>query len=68
MKFGSKLYPNVWKIRILYGPIDKNYYLKQCVYINSGFDICISSDVFETDEEVINYRIIPIDNYMGDDL
>lgn len=68
MKLGSKLYPNTWKIRILYGPINKNYYFKQCVYKDDGFDLDIDSDIFETEEEVMNYRIIPIDNYIGDDI
>lgn len=68
MKLGGKLYPNTWKIRILHGPISNNYYFKQCVYKDRGFDLDVDSDIFETDEEVMSYRIIPIDKYMEDDI
>lgn len=63
MEFGGKLFPNTWKIYILYGPVDKNYYFKQCLYKNTEagpFLFDVDSEVFETEEEVINYRIIPI--------
>ena len=58
LELDKKLFQDIWKIRVLYGPVDKNYVHKQCLF-NSTWDPRESSDVFETDEEVIHYRIIP---------
>ena len=55
MKYGSRLYPNKWKIRILYGPVNKNYIYRETIYGNDEY----GTDIFETEEEVINYRLIP---------
>ena len=64
MKYGSKLFPNKWSMRILCGPADKNYVYRQCVF-NSTWDPRLSSDSFETDEEVISYQLIPNTYYGG---
>ena len=63
------LYHNIWKIRVLYGPVNAHYNYKQC-FDNDGFDLSDNccSDVFETEEEVVNIRIIHRSHYMGDDV
>lgn len=58
------LYHNIWKMRVLCGPNDKHYIHRQCFDLLNG---CYS-DEFETEEEVVNMRIIPRSHYMGDDV
>lgn len=68
MKYGNMLYPNSWLIRILHGPMNKNYVYRQCLYRteeDKPFDLECDSDIFETEEEVLNYRVIPRTYYMG---
>lgn len=62
MEFGSKSLPNTWKINVFYGPVNKNYYHKKCLYKlqeDHYFDLDYDSEIFETDEEVLHYQIIP---------
>lgn len=62
MKYGNMLDPNIWKIRVLYGPVDSRYIYKQC--FNTGaFDFICDTDTFETEEEVVNIKIIPRSYY-----
>ena len=69
MKYGNMLDPYIWKIRVLHGPVDARYCYTQC-WNTGAFDnnCCCGSDIFETEEEVVNMRIIPRANYMGDDV
>jgi hypothetical protein len=69
MKYDSLLHPNVWKIRILCGPADNEYIHRQR-FADDYFDLtdCCGSDVFETNEEVINMKVIPRTYYAGDDV
>ena len=64
MKYGNMLDPNIWKIRILHGPVDNRYMYKSC--FNTGaFDVEWDTDTFETEEEVVNIKIIPRSYYEG---
>jgi hypothetical protein len=69
MKHSNMLDQNIWKIRILCGPSDLRYIYTQC--IDNGYfdhiDAC-GSDVFETEEEVINIKIIPRSHYLRGDI
>jgi hypothetical protein len=65
IKYGkySKLYHNIWNIRIL-NKGSKNYNYTQCFKET----LLNYSDVYETEAELLNYRIIPRTYYVGDDL
>lgn len=65
IKYGkdSKLFPNIWNIRILNkGSLPHRY--EQC------FQDTLShySDVFETEAWLTNYKVIPRSSYSGEDV
>jgi hypothetical protein len=64
MKYGSKLFPNKWIIQALYGPVGRQYIYRQAVYGNDDYD----TDLFETEEEVVNYKVIPNAYYNGKEI
>jgi hypothetical protein len=55
------LYPNVWKIRVLHSTED-SYIYTPCW---DADDSC-NTDMFETDCDVVNWKVIPRSMYMGD--
>ena len=67
IKYGNMLYPNIWKIRVIYGPVDSRYthYLEEGQHDHfDKSDACLS-DVFETEEEIIMMQVIPRTHYKG---
>lgn len=68
IKYGNMLYPNIWKIRVIYGPVDKHYdhYFAENLLDHFDSSDCCLSDVFETEEEVIMMQVIPRTHYKGD--
>lgn len=62
IKYGKGLiYKDIWKIRVLNGPMDSRYIHVQCFDKNDPWH----SDRFETEEEVINWKVIPRTHYTG---
>ena len=59
MEYDTTAGVNIWRVRIIYGPVDKNYVYRQNLYQESGFfafDDCCTSEVFETEEEVVMFQ------------
>ena len=48
------IYENVWKVRLLYGPYSK--------HIMENSEI---TDIFHTDEHIVNWKVIPRTYYEG---
>lgn len=63
VKRNDMLYPNIWKIQTINGPVGKFIY-RQC---SDRADLW-KSDRFETEEEFVRYIIIPAKKYKGDDV
>ena len=57
IRYNSKLYPGIWKIRVIQEPLGA-WQLQSVYNISDGL-----SDIFEVDEELINYEIIPLSFY-----
>ena len=66
VKYGkhSKLYPNIWNIRVLNKGSEHNFIYRQCFRAT----LLHYSDIYETDAELLNYKVITRTNYAGDDM
>lgn len=62
IKYGkdSLMYPNIWKIRVIVQGREKHNYL-QCF----NETLLHYSDVYETEAELIKYKVIPRSDYKG---
>ena len=59
IRYGSKLYPGVWKIRVIQEPLGA-WQLHSVYNVSDGL-----SDIFEVDEDLVHYEVIPLSFYEG---
>ena len=59
IRYGSKLYPEVWKIRVIQEPLGAYNYQSVCDASDGP------SDIFEVDEDLVHYEVIPLSFYKG---